>query len=106
MSDRTIELPIAYRTATTMRPRRMTVIITSINVRPRSCEDRRPRDNSDLHLAEDAVHRRHERDGDEPDDDPHEDDDRGLEEAGEALDLVVELLLVEPRCRLELLVER
>ena len=40
-----------------------------------------------LHLVVDAVHRRHERDGHEPDDDAHEDDHSRLEEAREALDL-------------------
>ena len=78
--------------------------ISSIKVSSRS--SRRDRDqpgrlvfnvdtsSGDLHLVEDAVHRGDQRDGDEPDDQAHDDDDGRLEERGQLLDLVVELGLV------------
>src|SRR5580704_8865490 len=52
-----------------------------------------------------AVHGRYQGDGDESDDDAHEDDDGRLEEAGEPLDLHVELPVVEGGGRGELCIE-
>ena len=49
------------------------------------------RGGSALRAVEDAVHRRDERDRDEADDQAHEDDDRGLEQRRELLELVLEL---------------
>ena len=48
-------------------------------------------DSLDVHLAVDAVHGRDEGDGDESDDHADEEDDGRLEQAGELLELVVEL---------------
>src|SRR4051795_12301334 len=82
-------------TATPAMPRITTATRTSTRVSPRSPVHRSgPGSISDVHLVEDAVHRRDQRDCDEADDQTHEDDDDRLEERGELGDLVVQLRLV------------
>src|SRR2546422_11604616 len=86
-------------------PRITIAISVSASVTP--CSDRdRTNLNSDLDLVEDPVHGRHESDGDEAHDQPHEDDDGGLEQAGEPGQLVIELALEVGGGGLQLLVER
>ncbi len=59
-----------------------------------------------LVAVEDAVHRRHQSDGDEADDQADEDDHGRLEEANESPDAHLKLTVEVHRGRLELLVER
>src|SRR4051812_21399323 len=94
------------RIATPAIPRIASATSTSTRDSPRSLPHRarRPR-TSDVHLLEDAVHRRHQRDGDESDDPTHDDDDQRLEDRGQLLDLVVELDLVVLRRHAKLVVE-
>src|SRR6476620_8094324 len=88
---------------TTQTPRIAIVTTSSSSVSPRS--SRLCRDISDLHLVEHAVHRGHQGDGDEADEQTHHDDDGRFEQRGKFLDLVVELGLVVLRGDLELVVE-
>src|SRR4051812_17702673 len=101
-SEATTVLPSMPTTATRPMPITMIVISSSTSVSPRSS---RTECISDLHLAEDAVHRGYECDRDEADDATGDDDDEWLEEAREALELVVELAVEVDRRRLHLLVE-
>src|SRR4051812_25936346 len=83
------------RIATPAMPRMVMATNSSIRVSPQSLRcgvGWAPM--SHLDLAEDAVHRRDEGDGDETDDHTHHDDDERLEERRQLGDLVVELGLV------------
>src|SRR3954453_24261952 len=97
---------IAARMATAAMPSMAMAITSSIRVSPASPWGRVGRlDMSDIDLTEDPVHRRDQRDRDEPDHGPHRDDDERLEERCQLRDLVVELGLVVLRGDLELRVE-
>src|SRR5688572_8579127 len=89
-------------------PRIVTASNTSTRVSPRSRSAFLPRLMSDagVRLVVHAVHRLHERDGDEAHDRAHEDDDGRLEERRHAGELELELLAVEVGGDLELAIER
>src|SRR4051812_8398325 len=90
------------RMATAAMPRIAIATTSSIRVSPRSlrCSVRRAT-MSHVDLTEDPVHRRDQRDRDEPHHGSHGDDDEWLEERCQLRDLVVELGLVVLRGDLE-----
>ena len=67
--------------ATRRAPRITSATRTSTSVSPFVVAQAGTGRQSDLHLVEDAVHRRDQRDGDEADDQPHHDDDAGSKRA-------------------------
>src|SRR4051812_11199032 len=92
MSDTFTEVSRAPITAVTVRPRMSTATRISISDSPRSSVTGAA--TSDLHLVVDAVHGRHQCDGDETHDQAHDDQDDRLEQRGDLVDLVGELAFV------------